>query len=722
MPRIHISGFLSAATLFALSISTHAEQKILFIGNSFTYGEGGTTSVPEIFDRLAIAGGHEDPTTEMRAVGGQSFEFHENDATSQAAIASRQWDYVILQNYSTQPTHIGSVEDHMTYGTLLYDRVIANHSATQVILYETWARSAKHSLITGSSTASTFATTSEMQSELRTNYQALALALTTDHPENAPVLISPVGDAWENAGGLLAESDTDFADLHGSDEYHGNDNGYFLSAAVFYATIYGESPEGLHTEEAISSLGLNLTEDPAFLERMAWQTVTGTVELSFVSQPTSQTVSENQSVTFNALIRGSEPESIQWFKNDKAIDGANELSYTIQAADSDLNGAVFKVEITNAVSTLTSDPVVLTVTSDEVPPTPLEASLTDSTTIQLGFSEALASEQAAIAANYTVAYHGEVVKVISATLSSDGKSVTLVLESSVEDGFVVGVNPVVTDIAGNAFSAGSLFITHAQSASGSSWYCDFGATVTSSTTDPDRTWNNVTSAVAATDSGVLGPLLDEAGNAGNLQLEMIRRFNDANPNGTLTATDFPTTASQDSFYGNTEFFNERANIFPAFKITGLDPAMTYSLTFYASRTDVSDNRETLYTVTGASVNSTSLNPSNNINTVAVLTDLTPTAEGVLTIEVSPGSSNNNAYHFTYLGALIISASSTEEPQLYKPVVVQGNIVVDWSGTGVLESNVDLGEDWTEISPSPQPPYTELITEPSRFFRLSFTKP
>ena len=343
----------------------HAEEKVLFLGNSFTFGDGGTTGVPRIFDRLAVAGGHEDPTTEMRAVGGTSFQFHENDETSRAAIASRPWTYVVLQNYSTEPTHIGNAANHLKYGGLLHERVIANHPATRVILYQTWARSAAHPLISGKPGEGAFASTAQMQAELREGYRKLATLLDTNHAAGAPVLIAPVGDAWENAGGLLPESDPGFVSLHGGDHYHGNDNGYFLSAAVFYATIYGRSPEGLHAAPEVASLGLRLTVDAALLERTAWQTVTGAAAVSFTAQPGSRTVMEHQPASFAATVRGSAPHVVQWFRNGEAIGGANELTYTIAGAGRELDGSVFTVKVSNAVSTATSEAAKLSVTADE---------------------------------------------------------------------------------------------------------------------------------------------------------------------------------------------------------------------------------------------------------------------------------------------------------------------------------------------------------------------
>lgn len=269
-------ALLFAALLALLApLGARAELKVLFIGNSFTIG--GTKTVPAIFDALAQAGGQGDPVTVMRAVGGMDFQFHATDGTSLAAIGAQQWDYVVLQNYSTEPTHLvdgsHSIADHNSYGTQLYNFILANSATTKVVLYETWSRAAAHPLIKGTSSPTGYASTAEMQSELRMNYHSLALSLSAAHPDNAPVTVAPVGDAFENAGGLRAASDPLFTDLHGDDNYHADDDGYFLAAATIYSTIYGASPEGLSTKAPVTALGLSRNVPASFLEQTAWTTV-----------------------------------------------------------------------------------------------------------------------------------------------------------------------------------------------------------------------------------------------------------------------------------------------------------------------------------------------------------------------------------------------------------------------------------------------------------------
>ena len=729
--QLNLTPTLRAFTALAwVSIASPAwaDDKILFVGNSFTYAAGGTASVPDIFTRLASAGGHLDATTVMRAVGGVNYQFHENDATTQAVIASQPWTYVILQNYSTEPTHIGSVANHITYGSLLYERVLANDPATKVLLYETWSRAAKHPLITGTSTAGTFASTDEMQAELRANYLNLKDSLNSGHPSNPPVSVAPVGDCWENAGGLLAESHPDFRGLHGSDDYHGNDNGYFLSAAVFYATIYGQSPEGLHANPAVSSLNLQLTVDATYLEKMAWDTVSGTASIAYSSQPVSLTVAENAPATFTAKVRGSPPYSVQWFRDNSAIAGATTLTYTLPNASASLNGSGYTVTVSNNVSASTSSPAILSVISKPLPPppgrllpTPSLPLLSNPTTISIPFNEALAAVPASNPANFSVVYHGRQVPVVSSALSGTGTAVALTLGSPIQPGFTVGLGLAIKDTVGNAMPADSVAVSPESAPAGGKFFIDFGAanTTTGPADDPLNAWNNADTTVGLSNTATINPLVDNTGVAGIVRLEMVRRFNGANSSGTLTSTVFPASATQDSLYGNSEAFSGLANVSPAFRLAGLDPLSSYTLTFYASRTGISDNRETLYTVTGAAVTSTTLNPANNVDSSTTLAGLIPSADGTLLVELSPTAQNSNAYHFIYLGAMMVSATPAQAPTFYPPVVVDGRIVLDWSGTGQLQSTSNLQGPWTSILPVPLPPYTEPLAGVARFFRLSY---
>jgi hypothetical protein len=177
------------------------------------------------------------------------------------------------------------------------------------------------------------------------------------------------------------------------------------------------------------------------------------------------------------------------------------------------------------------------------------------------------------------------------------------------------------------------------------------------TDDPDNTWNNVATAIGSTDTGLLANLSRTDGSATTIGLQMVSRFNGANENGTQAGAPYPIDATRDSLFGNTEIFSGLENITPIFKLTGLNSATAYDFTFYASRLGVGDNRETHYTVTGATEATADLNVANNETEVATVNDIRPDSNGEITIALTPGPNNDNANHFTYLGVLQIDWSA-----------------------------------------------------------------
>ncbi len=229
---------LLLALLFTAATSVVAVAddplNLLFVGNSFTAGG----PIAHLVRDLATDAGWATPNVQYVAPGGQSLGFHLTNPDTLNAIDAGNWDFVVLQEFSTGPTdNAGDPAAFKSNATALYDRVKLGSPDAQVVLYETWAREANHSLYPG-----TFANPAEMQAQLRTHYNDAAdnyipanatAAVTTD------VSVAPVGDAWENylnSGGTIR--------LHANDDYHAGPNGQYLSSSVLYSTIYGRSVAG----------------------------------------------------------------------------------------------------------------------------------------------------------------------------------------------------------------------------------------------------------------------------------------------------------------------------------------------------------------------------------------------------------------------------------------------------------------------------------------------
>lgn len=238
----------AAIWLIGLPATAWAEDPltILFYGNSFTLGSGSTEAeaiggVPGVVAALATAAGHAAPNIENAAVSGQTLSWHL--ANNLAVISSPQdftpasgfqWDYVVLQGYSTRPTHIGELNQFRTDLAALYGEVRAHSPGAGAILYETWARAPDHSVYTGD--APSFpGGPAQMQKELRDGYRAAELDVDITLAADRAT-VAPVGDAWE---------DTGWDNLHASDLYHANSRGTYLAALVIYGTLYSESVVGL---------------------------------------------------------------------------------------------------------------------------------------------------------------------------------------------------------------------------------------------------------------------------------------------------------------------------------------------------------------------------------------------------------------------------------------------------------------------------------------------
>ena len=236
--------------------------RVLFVGNSFTF----TSNMPATFRRLVEASGFATPTVEMRAVGGQALEFHRADTTAEGAPARVRegWDVVVLQELSTRPTDaLGDPAQFEDDATWFHDLAIESEPRAQVVLYETFARAAGHAYYPG-----TFDDPADMQAQLRFHYLDCAERYI---PENTtvvmerPVVVARVGDAWER----VLEGSAPLR-LHADDDYHPNDQGAYLTALVFFGTIYGRSTIGL------PALGLDASVARALQE--AADTTTGASE------------------------------------------------------------------------------------------------------------------------------------------------------------------------------------------------------------------------------------------------------------------------------------------------------------------------------------------------------------------------------------------------------------------------------------------------------------
>lgn len=357
--------------------------------------------------------------------------------------------------------------------------------------------------------------------------------------------------------------------------------------------------------------------------------------------------------------------------------------------------------------------------ADTAAPVLLSGIARSGTVMELTFNEPLDPAFATDPAFFTI--NGGAATVSNATLQTGGRTVSLTLSGSVSGAVNVGVGGV-RDAAGNVIAAGAATVINVPVFEAAVLLFDFGAAATAmeAADDPTRTWNNITT-VATTSNGSVPTLVTAGNQPTTAGFQMLSRFNGVNSNGTTASTVFPRDATSDSMFGNTELFNGLANTTPAFKLTGLAVGQAYHFVFYASRTGTSDNRETRYTLTGATTVVTHLQVANNINAVAESPAVRPNAAGEISISLAPGANNNNSNHFTYLGVMKVSPAPPLD--LLPPQMINGRIHLQWTGTGQLEHADSPVGPWSAIVPAPQSPWSEdPAPSKRRFYRLREAQP
>jgi hypothetical protein len=187
-------------------------------------------------------------------------------------------------------------------------------------------------------------------------------------------------------------------------------------------------------------------------------------------------------------------------------------------------------------------------------------------------------------------------------------------------------------------------------------------------------------------------LIDNTGTSTGFVYKVTDRFNGLNVFGTQT----PSGDAVDSYYGDTGNFG---GIEPtgAFTLSGLDNSKFYSFEVFASRMSVSDNRETLYTITGSTTATGTLNAGNNEANTVLINNIQPSG-GVITFKAEEGPNNNNSLGFYYLGAL--KMTETDQVLAIEEAILEANGLNVYPNPVGDELNIDYklsNESVSEIS-------------------------
>ena len=210
-------------TLFiCFSSFSQDSLSVLFIGNSYVY----TFDLPAVLKSLAESKG-DILTVASKTNGGYTFQSHVNDPVTYTKIALTNWNYVVLQGQSQEPSFPYEQVNTTTlpFALQLADSVYANSPCSQVQYFMTWGRQ------NGDPQWDSINTFDKMNERLRDAYLRIA--------ENANASVAAAGPAWK-----YVRDNHPSINLFSTDGSHPSFAGTYLNACVFYSSLYHKSPEG----------------------------------------------------------------------------------------------------------------------------------------------------------------------------------------------------------------------------------------------------------------------------------------------------------------------------------------------------------------------------------------------------------------------------------------------------------------------------------------------
>lgn len=230
--RVGIFACLLLGGVACAQTADSATHSVLFIGDSFTYTQGGLYTHVEKLAAAATPPVH--ITTDKAVQGGAFLKVLWELETPVKAIDSGRFDVVVLQDDipETNPDYFRE------YARKFVEEVRKTHARPVLLMAWAYERLGWISM-----------------QEIAKLHRDLGKELDVD--------VAPVGLAWQRASAERPQ-----LDMYGPDREHPSIHGMYLSACVVYATIYATDPTGFNYAPA----GVT-ADDARFLQHIAWQTL-----------------------------------------------------------------------------------------------------------------------------------------------------------------------------------------------------------------------------------------------------------------------------------------------------------------------------------------------------------------------------------------------------------------------------------------------------------------
>ena len=204
-------------------------KKLLFIGNSMTY----VGNLPKLIAGMAKGHQVDAVTYDSETPGGVTLKQHFENGKAVKKIQSGHYDVVVIQGQSSEA--IDDYENFKEYGIKLANE--ASKHGSKPVLFSAW------------SCCTPFACSGE---QLEDDHESIRKAYE-DIAKATQAIIAPVGKAWQ----LYRKSHPQPVGVLTSDNCHPNNDGAYLSACVFFETIFpGMSSVGTSFHGSVKSENL----------------------------------------------------------------------------------------------------------------------------------------------------------------------------------------------------------------------------------------------------------------------------------------------------------------------------------------------------------------------------------------------------------------------------------------------------------------------------------
>jgi hypothetical protein len=217
-------------TILLGSVRAEEVEKVLFVGNSFTYYNNSLHNHYRHF-RNAKNGGESYGRVRVMAISGSALPEHRLGL--QQRLEADDWDVVVMQGYNNGPIREGYAEPFRDAAREFAADIRADGG--EPVFFMTWAYTGKP----------------EMTQQLDDAYTAIGKELNA--------MVVPVGRAFASALAQRPDLDLVVPDLK-----HPTLAGTYLAACTFYAALHGETPVGGTYTAGLSD------EDASFLQQVAW--------------------------------------------------------------------------------------------------------------------------------------------------------------------------------------------------------------------------------------------------------------------------------------------------------------------------------------------------------------------------------------------------------------------------------------------------------------------